>query len=381
MMFSFENESKIRKKLFLLVICLILIYLGVQNIVSVAGVFLSVLKVVAPILIGGFLAMIFNVPMCFIEDRFISRTRLKRGIRPLAIALSMLLVFGIMVAVFVLVLPELFKALKVLLGALDEFVDYLSNLSSESIVANTQFGSFLMSFDVNLNGILEKAESYVRSESGDLAVWAANTAGSIAGLVANIFIGLVFSVYMLANKERLMKQAERLVHIWIPASIGNRMIHITSVFSRTFRNFIGGQATEAIILGTLCMIGMLILRIPYAPMVGALVGVTALIPIVGAFVGTIIGVIMILSVAPFKAVIFVIFFLILQQIEGNLIYPRVVGTRISLPAMWVLAAVTIGGKIAGPLGMLVGVPTFSAIYALMKEATDKREEKLASEES
>lgn len=378
-MFSVEKEAKGQKKLFLLVICVILIYLGIQNIGSVAEVFVSVLRVIAPILIGGFLAMVFNVPMCFIEDRLVSRTRLNRGIRPLAIALSMVLVFGIMVAVFVLVLPELFNALKVLFGVLDDFVDHIAHLSSESIVAKTRLGSFLMTLDMDWSEILEKAESYVRSASGALAVRAVNTAGSIAGLVANIGIGLVFSVYMLANKERLMHQAERFVHIWLPSSIGEKMIHITSVFSRTFRNFIGGQATEAIILGTLCMIGMLVLRIPYAPMVGALVGVTALIPIVGAFVGTLIGVIMILSVAPFKAVIFVIFFLILQQIEGNLIYPRVVGTRIRLPAMWVLAAVTIGGKLAGPLGMLLGVPTFSAIYALTKEATEKREKKLAQE--
>ena len=143
--------------------------------------------------------------------------------------------------------------------------------------------------------------------------------------------------------------------------------------------FIAGQATEAIILGTLCMIGMMILRIPYAPMIGALVGVTALIPIVGAFVGTIVGAVMILTVDPFKAVVFVVFLLILQQVEGNAIYPRVVGSKNKLPAIWVLAAVTIGGNLAGPLGMLLGVPAASAAYALMKEATDLREQRTFQE--
>ena len=143
--------------------------------------------------------------------------------------------------------------------------------------------------------------------------------------------------------------------------------------------FIAGQATEAIILGTLCMIGMMILRIPYAPMIGALVGVTALIPIVGAFVGTIVGAVMILTVDPFKAVVFVVFLLILQQVEGNAIYPRVVGSKIKLPAIWVFPAVTIGGNLAGPLGMLLGVPAASAAYALMKEATDLREQRTFQE--
>ena len=152
------------------------------------------------------------------------------------------------------------------------------------------------------------------------------------------------------------------------------MVHVFDVCNQTFKLFIAGQATEAVILGVLCMIGMMILQIPYAPMVGALIGVTALIPILGAFIGTIIGAIMILTVNPFKAVIFVVFLLILQQIEGNLIYPRVVGSKINLPAMWVLAAVTVGGNLAGPLGMLLGVPAASAAYALIKEATDNREQ-------
>ena len=143
-----------------------------------------------------------------------------------------------------------------------------------------------------------------------------------------------------------------------------------------FKLYVAGQATEAIILGTLCMIGMLILKMPYAPMIGALVGVTALIPIVGAFVGCIVGFIMILTISPFKALIFVVFFLVLQQIEGNMIYPKVVGSKINLPAIWVLAAVTIGGNIGGILGMLFSVPVTSSLYTLVKEATKNREKSL-----
>ncbi len=156
------------------------------------------------------------------------------------------------------------------------------------------------------------------------------------------------------------------------------MAHICAVSGDIFRQFIVGQTTEAVILGSLCGIGMAILRIPYAPMVGALVGVTALIPYVGAFLATVIGGFMILTVNPFKALMFVIFLLALQQIEGNLIYPRVVGAKINLPAMWVLAAITVGGNLAGPFGMLLGVPAASAAYALLKEATNKREHQLTA---
>ena len=191
------------------------------------------------------------------------------------------------------------------------------------------------------------------------------------------FIGLTFAIYILAGKEKLKRQGFRLMRAWLPRRLGEVLIHVFSVCNQTFRHFIAGQATEAIILGSLCMVGMAILRIPYAPMIGALVGVTALIPVLGAFVGTIIGAIMILTVDPFKALVFVIFLLILQQVEGNLIYPKVAGAKINLPAMWVLAAVTVGGNLAGPLGMLLGVPAASAAYALLREATEKREARMA----
>ena len=180
------------------------------------------------------------------------------------------------------------------------------------------------------------------------------------------------------REEKLKKLVRRMIHVWLPERIGNKTLHVASVCSGIFHSFIAGQTMEAIILGVLCTIGMLILGLPYAPMIGALVGVTALIPIVGAFVGTVVGFFMILTVSPLQAIIFVIFLLVLQQFEGNLIYPKVVGRKINLPAVWVLAAITVGGGLAGPLGMLLGVPATSAAYALLKEATENREKKKKS---
>ena len=197
--------------------------------------------------------------------------------------------------------------------------------------------------------------------------------GSVASSLIDGIVAFVFCIYVLANKETLARQFGRLARVWLPKQFTNTASHIITVCADVFQQFIIGQTTEAVILGSLCGIGMAILRIPYAPMVGALVGVTALIPYVGAFLATIVGAFMILTVNPFKALIFVIFLLALQQVEGNLIYPKVVGKKINLPAIWVLAAITIGGNLAGPIGMLLGVPAASAAYALIKEETIKRE--------
>ena len=204
--------------------------------------------------------------------------------------------------------------------------------------------------------------------------------GSFAGSLIDFIVALVFSIYILTNKEKLKKQILRFIHVWLPNSAVNMIVHVSSVCGKTFHQFIIGQVTEAIILGSLCTIGMLILRLPYAPMIGSLVGVTALIPYVGAYIGAIVGVFMLLTVNPLKALIFLIFLLILQQVEGNAIYPKVVGAKINLPSMWVLAAITVGGNLAGPIGMLIGVPVASAAYVLLREATYKRELKKMEKE-
>ena len=236
-------------------------------------------------------------------------------------------------------------------------------------------GEYLEQIDIDWVQLKSNLEEWTMSRRDVLLKQAAGTVSTIAIGFMNFFIGLVFSIYILANKEKLKIQTRRLIHAWLPEKLGISLIHVVSICNVSFRNFIAGQATEAVILGTLCTIGMLILRLPYAPMVGALVGVTALIPIVGAYIGAVVGAFLILTVSPLKTFIFIIFLIILQQLEGNLIYPRVVGFRVNLPAMWVLAAVTVGGNLAGPAGMLLGVPTASAAYELLKEATIKREQK------
>ena len=375
-----ENRRKISKWIIGLFTCCVLIYLGLRHISSLANVLLWLVGLAKPLLIGAMLALIFNVPMSFFERNLRKKTKLSKGARPLSIVLALVLVFGIFAGVAGLVVPELVEAVKLIVQIAGSGLDQLAQMKNDADLIKTPVGQYLGQFDIDWLGMKTQMEEWFKSQGGVFVNQAVGAAGSLVGNLVTFFIGLIFAIYILSGKEKLKQQICRLIRIWLPEKFGEGLIHVSTVCSRTFRYFIAGQATEAIILGTLCMIGMLILRVPYAPMIGALVGVTALIPVVGAFVGTIVGAIMILTVNPLKAVVFVVFLLILQQVEGNLIYPRVVGSKINLPAIWVLAAVTIGGNVGGPLGMLLGVPAASAAYALVKEATAKRE-KLQAERS
>lgn len=350
----------------------ILIYLAIRHIASIANIAMWMCSLMSPLLIGFMLSLILNVPMTSIEG-FLTKTRFKKGSRPLSILLSLLLVLGIFVGVSLLVIPELINAVTLIIQIATQVLEQMASLETDPSILNTPWGEVLSRLDVDWIGLKTKLEEWFRSQSTSIMNFAVSAIEIVASKIFSLFLSVVFAINILANKESLKRMLGRLIRVWIPAHMGENLIHIFDVCNQTFKLFIAGQATEAVILGVLCMVGMMILRIPYAPMVGALIGVTALIPILGAFIGTIIGAIMILTVNPIKAVIFVIFLLILQQIEGNLIYPRVVGSKINLPAMWVLAAVTVGGNLGGPLGMLLGVPAASAAYALIKEATYNRE--------
>lgn len=362
---------KITKWIIGVVTACILIYLAIRHIDIIASGISWLVDITSPILLGIIMALVLNVPMCPIEKHLhLKQEKLKR---PLAIILSLLLVLGIFTGVAFLVIPEIVDTVRLIAQIAISGIDQAALWEKSIDFSSMPFGEYLEQIDIDWIRLKRSLEQWTASRQDVILKQAAGAVSSVVEAFMNFFIGLVFSIYTLANKETLKKQTLRLIHAWFPKKFGTSLIHVVTVCNRSFRNFIAGQATEAVILGTLCTIGMLILRLPYAPMIGALVGVTALIPIIGAFLGTIVGAFLILTVSPFKAFVFVTFLAILQQFEGNLIYPKVVGSKINLPAIWVLAAVTIGGNLAGPLGMLLGVPAASAAYELLKEATVKRE--------
>lgn len=377
--FNSDKQKKFALWIIGIITACIIIFLAVQNIDVIANAFSWCVNLISPLLLGLAFALVLNVPMSFFYSHLFTNsknTKLLKLRKPLAYIISLVLIFGILIGVIWLVIPALVEAVKLIINGIITFIDKLSTMT-EIEFAQLPFGSILL--EIDWDKWLNTIQNLLKDQSGNIMNTTFDTIGSVVGGVVDFFISFVFSVYILFGKEKLKKQAQRLIHAWLPKNCGNAIIHIADVAGVNFRNFISGQSIEAVILGVLCMIGMLILKIPYAPMVGALVGVTALVPVVGSFIGAIVGAFMILTVEPIKAVIFIIFLLILQQIEGNVIYPKVMGSRVNLPGMWILASVTVGGSIAGPLGMLLSVPIASTLYVLIKEATAKREEKLKNE--
>lgn len=357
----------------------ILLYLAVRNFSSIGEGVSWLFALVRPILIGGLLALVLNVPLKFIENKILSGAKHTKVKRPLAITLSLLLIIGIILGIVFLVIPELIKALTILGEMAFAQIDRLSKLDMEAtIFGGTTIEDFLEN-NVNWAELKTSLQLWIQRTGKTLLNTTVSAAGSVIGAMLSFFMSLVFAIYMLSQKENLSRQFTHLFRVWLPDRVSSRLIHMFSVCNECFANYVAGQTLEAFILGGLCTAGMLLLRLPYAPMVGVLVGATALLPVVGAYIGGIVGFLMILTESPTKALIFVIYLAILQQVEGNLIYPRVVGSKLNLPAIWVLAAITVGGNLFGMLGMLLGVPVFSAAYTLFKEATQARAERIKKE--
>ena len=360
-------------------IVLIAVYLALANITNVGSAVTWFFGLFTPLIAGFFMALILNVPMRFFESFMWPNAKKKfpqKIRRPVAFILSLVLILGILAGVLILVLPELVNAVKMIVSSSMNFINEMAKLNKTEAINQLPFGNILAR--INWSEIASSIEKWVKEQSGTIVNGAMDTVIALVGGVVDSVFAVIFSVYILFSKEKLKAQAKRLTLAWLPEKGGSYLIHTADVANGVFRNFVAGQTIEAIILGTLCALGMVILRIPYAPMVSALVGVMSLIPVVGAFIGGGVGAFMIFTESPIKALVFVIFIIVLQQFEGNLIYPKVVGSQVQLPAIWVLAAVTVGGALAGPMGILLGIPITSTAYVLIREATEKREQKLAA---
>lgn len=371
-----ENKQQLKvlaKWLIGIFVSCILIYLGVRHIDVVAAAFAWLLNLFLPIIWALALALIFNVPMRPIEKKLFPKSKKMRFLRrPLAIVLSFLFVFGLFIGLAFLVIPAFIEAVIIVGNNLMLLFKQLLDADGNIIFSRLPFCSWMENYSINwedLNLQIRQRTGAFRDQSVDIAI---STIVSVINIVTDFFVGLAISIYFLYHKEKLKRQTKHLIRVWLPEWIGQNLIHISAVFASTFQHFIAAQAIEAFILGVLCMLGMFLLRLPYASMIGALVGITALLPIIGAYIGAIAGAFVLYTISPYKALLFLIFLFVLQQLEGDWIYPKVIGTRIKLPPIWVLVAITIGGRLCGILGMFFGVPAFSASYSLLKEATRKR---------
>ncbi len=377
MEFTSETRKKLSRWIIGIITTCILIHLGLQNLGIVVDAASDFFSLFTPMIVGGAIALIINVPMRFLEEKLWPEGKAANAYRrPIAYGVSLVLICGIFMGIVSLVIPELAGAIGVIAESMIGFLNRLSKMSAAEI-KELPFGTYLL--NVDWEQLQLTLQTWIKNQGGNIVNTVIGSISTLFGEIYNFFLAFIFSIYLLFSKETLSAQLCRLVRAWLPKTHGEWLIHGTAVLGDNFSNFISGQTLEAVILGTLCMVGMWLLKIPYAPMVGAMVGVTALIPVVGAFIGMFGGAFMILTVDPMKAVVFIVFLLILQQLEGNLIYPKVMGSKVNLPAMWILAAVTVGGNVAGAVGMLLAVPIASTAYILLREGTEYRERKMAGE--
>ena len=329
----------------------------------------------SPFVAGAAIAFIFNVPMRAIENQMgdIRKPGLRRG---LAIVLTILCLVLLVMFVFELLLPQIRLTLVSLSEKIPAFIDRTAQRMMVLIEENPDLGIWIQEAfnleSLNWSTILRDILSWLANQVSILMGGAVNVIGNVANGIVNAVIGIVFALYALGRKEILAGQGRRILYSVLSERRADEVIRISRLTNVTFSNFISGQCLEAVILGCLFAVVMAILKLPYIPLVSVIIAVTALIPVVGAFVGCIVGAFFILVNDPIQAVTFIAMFLVLQQLENNLIYPRVVGTSIGLPGMWVLVAVTIGGEIMGVAGMLVMIPLVSVLYTLGREFTDYR---------
>lgn len=359
------NDETIKKIKGLIVFAVIVILLGV-NWRHLCTLFLYILGLLRPFILGAGIAFVLNVLMRNIE-KHLERIRKKGLRRSISIGASLLFVLLILLLVIGVVAPQLAASLISLQAKLPGFAEKAGQALHTYFQDNPQILESLGTIQIDWNGIYQRAQEYLSLGIENVLSGSVIAVTSIAGAITNFGIGLFFAIYLLAGKEKLKSQAERTAKALLPEGAFLRLRYIAVLAEKRFSGFITGQCLEACILGFMFFAVLSLVRLPYAVLIGVLIAFTALIPVFGAFIGLLIGAFLMLIQSPMDALIFVILFFVLQQIEGNLIYPHVVGGSVDLPAVWVLMAVTLGGSTFGIVGMIVFIPLFSVFYSLLRE--------------
>lgn len=368
-------DRKTLRNIFLGVGACIVLYWVLHETERFKSVYDTLLGIFSPFIIGAGLAFIINVPMRSIENKFV-RVKNANWRRTLAVLATFLVILLVLALVFYLLIPQVVETAETVALKLPDFfnnlwMQFMAFLEERPellawVTENTSLASF------NIGGILEKVLNVVGNSVSTIVSGAFTAIGGLAGILVNGVLGLIFSLYCLFNKETLARQGRKLIYAFLPERVCDQIVRILRLTNSTFSNFLSGQCLEVCILGCMFAVSMAILRLPYIPLVSVLVAVTAFIPVVGAFAGCFLGAFFILVNDPVQALIFVAMFLVVQQIENNLIYPRVVGTSIGLPGMWVLLAVAVGGELMGVAGMFLMIPFASVLYTLLRELTASR---------
>lgn len=345
-----------------------LLYLAIYYWAGIENLAGMLVNAAFPLLLGGVIAYVANILMSFYERKIKCRNKkwpLYR--RPVCLLLAFTTVAAVMILLFQLIIPQLVSCFGVLLDALPRAVSALYKWLDNTLgISSWMLGEdALVSSAADWEGILRKVGNILLSGVGGAMNVVVEVTSTVLGGIVTLFMSLIFSIYILLGKEKLSDQFDRLMTRVLGEKRCAKIEAVLNIMNDCFHSYIVGQCIEAVILGSLCAVGMMILRLPYALMIGALVGVSALVPIAGAYIGAAVGAVMIFSVSPVQVLVFLVFLLILQQVEGNLIYPRTVGSSLGLPGIWVLAAVTIGGSMMGVVGMILFVPLTATVYRLL----------------
>ena len=363
-----ENLKKIRGLIVFTVILLIALW-NYSLILDVLG---QGVGIVYPFLLGGAIAFVINVPMSFFEEKLFQNQMMKnkkvaqRLARPVSLIITLIVVVSVIGLVVFGVLPKLGDTFISIGKGIQSFMPKAQSWAEEIFHNNKEIKEWLDSLTLDWDKIINEVVKFFTSGASSVLGSTFVVARRIASGITTFVIAFVFACYILLQKEKLNIQIRKVMYAYMKEDLVKKVLDVCSLSYRTISKFLTGQCLEAVILGTMFVICMGILQMPYAMLIGVLIAFTALIPIFGAFIGCVVGAFLILTVAPMKALVFVIMFLILQQIEGNLIYPRVVGSSVGLPSIWVLAAVSIGASLMGIVGMLVFIPIVSVLYALLR---------------
>ena len=360
------------KKIRELIVFTALLVVALWKFDVVLGVLKTIWDIIFPFVLGGAIAFLTNVPMSFLEKKIFENVKKKNKIvrklkRPISLILTIVLVVGVIALVMFGVIPQLTRTMGTLVTSINDFIPQLQSWIGEFFHNNQEIMNLIDQIEFDPDQAIKWGISLLGNGAGNMMNTTMSAVGSIVSGVATFFIAFSFACYILFQKEKLHIQIRKVFFAFLPRQKADTFLKVCSLTYRTFANFLAGQCLEAVILGSMFVVTLSILRMPYALLIGILIAFTALIPIFGAFIGCAVGSFLIFMVNPQQAILFVIVFLVLQQIEGNLIYPHVVGESVGLPSIWVLAAVTIGGNLMGIVGMLVFIPLLSVLYTIFRE--------------
>ena len=369
-----ENIKKIRGLILFTIFVLVVLW----NYEMVFDGLKFVGKVISPFVIGGAIAFIINIPMRFFEEKIFGKGK-KAGkkwalklARPFSLILTLLVVIGVIATVALIVIPEMGKTILNLGKTIQEFIPEVQEWALRVFHENEEIVGWVSNFDFEWDKILKSSINFLTNGAGDMIDTTYQAAKSVISGVSTFVIAFVFACYIVLQKEKLGVQVRKLLCAFMPEDWRNILFAFGGVVNKSFTNFLTGQCMEAVILGLMILVAMAIFGLPYALLISVLIAFTALIPIFGAFIGCGVGALLIFMISPTKALVFIIMFLVLQQIEGNFIYPHVVGNSVGLPSIWVLVAVTVGANLMGVVGMLIFIPLTSVVYTMLRGIVNRR---------